>query len=68
MKIELLYQSVVVTETSHRPERIDEFQARVNDFIADKKVIDIKYQEAMTGDYENLTTLLSLMVMYNETN
>lgn len=37
-------------------------------FIADKKVIDIKYQEAITGDYENLTTLLSLMVMYNEPN
>lgn len=41
-----------------------EFEARVNDFMADKQVIDVKYQEAMTGDYENLTTLLSLLVMY----
>lgn len=67
MKIELLYQSVVVTETSHRPERIDEFQARVNDFIADKKVIDITYSgnggieveyasdEDLTESFERIT-------------
>lgn len=60
MKIKVFYQ--------RHKEKMDEFEARVNDFIADKKVIDIKYQEAMTGDYENLTTLLSLVVMYNEPN
>lgn len=60
MKIKVFYQD-------HK-EKLPEFEARVNDFIADKKVIDIKYQEAMTGDYENLTTLLSLLVMYHETN
>ncbi|WP_203268381.1 sporulation protein Cse60 [Streptococcus uberis] len=60
MKIKIFYQQ--------SKEKLIEFEARVNDFIADKKVIDIKYQEAMTGDYENLTTLLSLMVMYHGTN
>ncbi|QGG97838.1 sporulation protein Cse60 [Streptococcus dysgalactiae subsp. dysgalactiae] len=60
MKIKVFYQQ--------SKEKLVDFEARVNDFIADKKVIDIKYQEAMTGDYENLTTLLSLLVMYNETN
>lgn len=60
MKIKIFYQQ--------SKEKLIEFEARVNDFIADKKVIDIKYQEAITGDYENLTTLLSLMAMYNEPN
>lgn len=60
MKIKIFYQQ--------SKEKLVDFEARVNDFIADKKVIDIKYQEAITGDYENLTTLLSLMVMYNEPN
>ncbi|MGK0719764.1 sporulation protein Cse60 [Streptococcus uberis] len=60
MKIKIFYQQ--------SKEKLIEFEARVNDFIADKKVIDIKYQEAITGDYENLTTLLSLVVMYNEPN
>ncbi|WEM60913.1 DUF2758 domain-containing protein [Streptococcus parauberis] len=41
-----------------------DFETRVNDFMAEKQFADIKYQEAMTGDYENLTTLLSLIVMY----
>lgn len=60
MKIKIFYQQ--------SKEKLIEFEARVNDFIADKKVIDIKYQEAITGDYENLTTLQSLVVMYNEPN
>lgn len=60
MKIKVFYQG--------HQEKLVDFEARVNDFIADKKVIDIKYQEAMAGDYENLTTILSLLVMYHETN
>lgn len=60
MKIKIFYHQ--------RKEKLVDFEARVNDFIADKKVIDIKYQEAMTGYYENLTTILSLVVMYNEPN
>ncbi|OHY29954.1 DUF2758 domain-containing protein [Streptococcus parauberis] len=58
MKIKVFYQ--------RQKEKMDEFEARVNDFMTDKQVIDVKYQEAITGDYENLTTLLSIMVMYND--
>lgn len=60
MKIKVFYQ--------RHKEKMDEFETRVNDFMADKQVIDVKYQEAITGDYENLTTLLSIMVMYHEPN
>lgn len=60
MKIKIFYHQ--------SKKKLVDFEARVNDFIADKKVIDIKYQEAMTGYYENLTTILSLVVMYNEPN
>ncbi len=56
MKIKVFYQA-------HKEKLID-FETRVNDFMADKQFADIKYQEATTGDYENLTTLLSLIVMY----
>lgn len=68
MKIELLKREPTPSRGYHEKETFYDFEARVNDFIADKKVIDIKYQEAMTGYYENLTTILSLMVMYNEPN
>lgn len=60
MKIKVFYQ--------RHKEKMDEFEARVNDFMTDKQVIDVKYQEALTGYYENLTTILSLVVMYNEPN
>lgn len=60
MKVKLFYQQ--------NKEKLIDFEARVNDFMTDKKVIDVKYQEAITGDYENLTTLLSLLVMYHESN
>ncbi len=58
MKIKVFYQG-------HKEKLID-FEARVNNFMTDKQVIDVKYQEAITGNYENLTTLLSIMVMYHE--
>ncbi|EGE53494.1 hypothetical protein [Streptococcus parauberis] len=60
MKIKIFYKM--------SEEKISSFEARVNAFLAYQEVIDIKYQEAMTGDYENLTTLLSIMVMYHESN
>ncbi len=53
MKIKVFYQG-------HKEKLID-FEARVNNFMTDKQVIDVKYQEATTGDYENLTTLLSII-------
>ncbi|HGA3707208.1 TPA: hypothetical protein ACGWNT_001484 [Streptococcus agalactiae] len=47
-----------------RNETNEEFENRVNSFIADKKVIDIKYQEATYGNYEDMSTTTSLLVLY----
>ena len=38
----------------------------VNEFMADKKVVDIKHQEATHGNYEDMDTHLTIMVMYEE--
>ncbi|MFT0754771.1 sporulation protein Cse60 [Streptococcus alactolyticus] len=51
-----------------RLETNKELAARVNEFIADKKVIDIKYQEATYGTYEDMSVQLSIMVIYEEVN
>ncbi|HFH7584411.1 TPA: hypothetical protein ACGM0X_001656 [Streptococcus agalactiae] len=47
-----------------RNETNEKFENRVNSFIADKKVIDIKYQEATYGNYEDMSTTTSLLVLY----
>lgn len=47
-----------------RLETNEEFENRVNSFIADKKVIDIKYQAGTYGNYEDMSTDLSIMVTY----
>ena len=44
----------------------EELENRVNSFIADKKVIDIKYQEATYGTYEEMDAYLTIIVMYEE--
>ena len=49
-----------------RNETNEEFENRVNEFMADKKVIDIKYQEATYGTYEDMSIQLSIMVIYEE--
>lgn len=49
-----------------RNETNEELETRVNEFIADKKVIDIKYQEATYGTYEDMSVQLSIMVIYEE--
>lgn len=49
-----------------RNETNEEFENRVNSFIADKKVIDIKYQEATYGTYEEMDAYLTIIVMYEE--
>ncbi|CRH90289.1 Uncharacterised protein [Chlamydia trachomatis] len=41
-----------------------DFEAQVNDFIAGVEVVDVKYTEAMTGDYESLDTNIGLLVLY----
>ncbi|VUX06299.1 Uncharacterised protein [Streptococcus pasteurianus] len=52
--------------TKYRQETNEEIENRVNEFIADKKVIDIKYQEATYGTYEDMSVQLSIMVIYEE--
>ena len=60
MKIELFYREPKSGSEYRGKESLIEFEERVNDFIADKQVIDIKMQ----GDKEQPF----IMVMYNETN
>ena len=49
-----------------RNETNEEFENRMNEFMADKKVIDIKYQEATYGTYEDMDTWLLIIVIYEE--
>lgn len=58
------YYSNGITRT--RQENNKELEVRVNEFMADKKVIDIKYQEGTYGNYEDMSTDLSIIVMYEE--
>lgn len=60
MKIELFYRYPTPDHGYRGRESLIEFEERVNDFMADKQVIDIKIQG---NDAEPF-----LMVMYNETN
>lgn len=50
----------------YRNETNEELENRINEFMADKKVIDIKYQEATYGTYEDMDTWLLIIVMYEE--
>ncbi|MGT2828920.1 sporulation protein Cse60 [Streptococcus hillyeri] len=56
MKIKLFYQK-------HK-QSLEEFENQVNNFMADVEVVDVKYTEATSGDYENLDTLTGLLVLY----
>lgn len=56
MKIKLFYQK-------HK-QSLEEFENKVNDFMAGVEVIDVKYTEATSGDYEAMTTILGLLVLY----
>lgn len=44
----------------------DEFEKEINDFIKDKKIIDIKYQDnfSLYEDYED--GMKSVLIMYEE--
>ena len=72
MKIKLFTRELVADGyfsngmTKHRQETNDELEARVNEFIAEKKVIDIKHQEATYGTHEDMSVQLSIMVIYEE--
>ncbi|HGC9010618.1 TPA: hypothetical protein ACG5MZ_001199 [Streptococcus agalactiae] len=56
MKIKLFYQK-------HK-QSLEEFENQVNDFMAGVEVVDVKYTEATSGDYESMTTTLGLLVLY----
>lgn len=60
MKIELFYREPKSGSEYRGKESLIEFEARVNDFMADKQVINIKMQ----GDEQQPF----IMVMYNGTN
>lgn len=72
MKIKLFNRELVAdgyfsnSITKTRQENNEELETRVNEFMADKKVIDIKYQMATYGNYEDMDTWLSIIVMYEE--
>lgn len=72
MKIKLFNRELVFDSyysngmPKHRQETDDELENRVNKFIANKKVTDIKYQEATYGTYEDMSAQLSIMVIYEE--
>ncbi|HFU6918362.1 TPA: DUF2758 domain-containing protein [Streptococcus agalactiae] len=56
MKIKLFYQK-------HK-ESLDDFEYRVNQFPLSVSVIDIKFSEATYGNYEDMSTTTSLLVLY----
>lgn len=56
MKVKLFYQK-------HK-QSLEEFENQVNDFMAGVKVIDVKYTEATSGDYEKLDTITGLLILY----
>ena len=60
MKIELFYREPTSGSEYRGKESLIEFEQRINNFVADKQVIDIKIQ----GNHEEPF----VMVMYNETN
>lgn len=72
MKIKLFNRETIAEDcynnswTKRRLETNEELENRINEFMADKKVIDIKYQEVTYGNYEDMSTDLSIIVMYEE--
>ncbi|HEP2662083.1 TPA: DUF2758 domain-containing protein [Streptococcus pyogenes] len=45
-------------------ESLDDFEYRVNQFTLSVSVIDIKLSEATYGNYEDMSTTTSLLVLY----
>lgn len=56
MKIKLFHQKY--------KQALWDFESQVNVFMAGVEVIDVKYTEATSGDYENLDTITALLVLY----
>ena len=56
MKIKLFYQKY--------KQSLEDFERQVNDFMATVEVIDVKYTEATSGDYENVDTNTGVLILY----
>ena len=48
------------------PYGYDEFEKEINDFIKDKKIIDIKFQENFSMSGYNEDGMKSALIMYEE--
>ena len=59
MKIKLIY-------LKPSKETYEEYENRVNDFMATHDVISVQYQEATYGNYEDLNITTTIMVVYQE--
>ena len=73
MKIKIFNKErIAIKDNLHAMKRFkletnEQLENRINEFIADKEVFDIKYQEATYGSYEDLDNYLTIIVMYKET-
>lgn len=47
-------------------ETFEEYENRVNEFMATHDVISVQYQEATCGNYEDMDTTTTIMVVYQE--
>ncbi|MEG3270459.1 hypothetical protein [Streptococcus suis] len=56
MKIKLFYRLF--------NESLEDFETRVNEFMATVEVVDAKISEATEGDRDNMTATTGLLVLY----
>lgn len=47
-------------------ETFEEYENRVNEFMATHDVISVQYQKATCGNYEDMDTITTIMVVYQE--
>ncbi len=47
-------------------ETFEEYESRVNDFMATHDVVSVQYQKATSGNYKDLYTIATIMVVYQE--
>lgn len=59
MQIKILYKMA-------SRETFEEYENRVNEFMATHDVVSVQYQEATYGNYEDMDTYTTIMVVYQE--
>lgn len=59
MKIKIIYL---------KPDRetFEEYESRVNEFLASHDVVSVQYHEATYGSYEDLNTTTTITVVYKD--